>query len=87
MHRVNEQVNDLKSCADELAKDLHANVTVKKVSRIGLEKDDRTRPLLFETGSEEDKDKLFSNLGQLKGVENHGRSNNRPKKHHQGIVD
>ena len=64
-------------------KDLHVSVNIKKVSRIGIEKEQKTRPTLFEF-DEYDKDKLFSNWsverhGKVQESTYHGRSNNRSK--------
>ena len=50
-------------------KDLHVSVNIKKVSRIGIEREEKKRPILFEFQCEDDKDKLFSNLGALKDIE------------------
>ena len=69
LHGVGENEKDTRSWAVDLVKDLHINVNIKKVSRIGIEKEEKTRPILFEFESEDDKDKLFSNLGALKGIE------------------
>ena len=71
LHRVSEQIKDVKSWSDGLIKDLHTNVSIKKVSRIGPEKDNKTRPVLLELESEQDKNKLLANLGALKGIENY----------------
>ena len=69
LHGVNENEKDVRSWAVDLVKDLHVSVNIKKVSRIGIEREEKKRPILFEFESEDDKDKLFSNLGALKDIE------------------
>ena len=71
LHGVNENEKDVRSWAVDLVKDLHVSVNIKKVSRIGIEREEKKRPILFEFESEDDKDKLFSNLGALKDIENY----------------
>ena len=60
LHGVSENEKDTRSWAVDPMKDLHVSVNIKKVSRIGIEKEQKTRPTLFEF-DEYDKDKLFSN--------------------------
>jgi len=52
-----------------LIKDLHTNVTVKHVTRIGKSTDGKNRPLKIVLRCEEEKVNLMGNLAALRGVE------------------
>ena len=77
MHGVNEQVTD------------DINISVNTVSRIGSVKNNKSRPVLLGFGCEEDKSKLFSNLGVLKEYVDKYLSvveDSPPEEHHQGTI-
>lgn len=58
-----------KSWVDDLIKETHSNVTVKRVTRLGKTSTDRKRPILICLSSEDEKFNLLGNLPALKGNE------------------
>ena len=69
IHGVSEDVSDAKKWSSDLVDDLHVNVTIKWVSRIGAKIKGKTRPLLLGLENEEEKEKMLGNLKALKGIE------------------
>ena len=49
--------------------DLHVQVPIKWVSRIGTKTDGKTRSLLLGLSNEDEKEKILGNLTSLKGIE------------------
>ena len=69
IHGIGEDVSDIKKWSTDLVDDLHVQVPIKWVSRIGTKTDGKTRPLLLGLPNEDEKEKILGNLTSLKGIE------------------
>ena len=65
IHGVGEDVSDLKKWSTDLVDDLHVQVPIKWVSRIGTKTDGKTRPLLLGLSNEDEKEKILGNLTEM----------------------
>ena len=65
----NSSVTKDKKWVNNLKNDLHTRVEIKSVSRIGVAKNDKKRPIMVVLKSEDDKQKFLSNLKVLHGID------------------
>ena len=68
VHGVPE-IHNGEKFAEDLRKDIHADVQVKQIFRIGKPTEDKIRPIKIVLNSEDDKFKFFGNLSGLRGNE------------------
>lgn len=70
---VEKETNEDKLWVEQLLKDTHANVTVKRITRLGKPNEDKKRPILICLSEESEKLKLLGNLPTLKGNQKYSR--------------
>ena len=69
IHGIPEKPGEDNDWVKRLLKDLHTQIEIKRVSRIGTPKDEKIRPMLVALKNEDDKLKVLDSLWALRGKE------------------